>query len=167
MRKALITLAISLMATTATAQVEQDILEDLLRDFGDDVIPDRGEITSRVVDGAVLRGLDTLNGTVSIFAVPVGQTVDYERLTIDLEACRIPAEGEKPDGYAFLHIQDQREDAPQFSGWMIASSPALNALDHPRYDIWVDRCYEGEMPELPTLERVSADRTLQPAPQDQ
>jgi len=23
---------------------------------------------------------------------------------------------------------------------MIASSPALNALDHPRYDVWVMRC---------------------------
>ncbi|MGB0800115.1 MAG: DUF2155 domain-containing protein, partial [Planktomarina sp.] len=25
-------------------------------------------------------------------------------------------------------------------GWMVASSPALNALEHPRYDIWVLRC---------------------------
>ncbi len=27
-----------------------------------------------------------------------------------------------------------------FSGWMIASSPALNALDNPRYDVWLLRC---------------------------
>ena len=27
-----------------------------------------------------------------------------------------------------------------FAGWMIADSPALNALDHPRYDVWVLRC---------------------------
>jgi len=31
-------------------------------------------------------------------------------------------------------------DKPVFKGWMIASSPALNALDHPRYDVWVLRC---------------------------
>ena len=31
-------------------------------------------------------------------------------------------------------------DQPVFSGWMIASSPALNALDHARYDVWVMRC---------------------------
>jgi hypothetical protein len=29
---------------------------------------------------------------------------------------------------------------PVFSGWMVASSPALSALDHPRYDVWVLNC---------------------------
>ncbi|MEL6359838.1 MAG: DUF2155 domain-containing protein [Pseudomonadota bacterium] len=27
-----------------------------------------------------------------------------------------------------------------FSGWMFASSPALNALEHPVYDVWVISC---------------------------
>ena len=27
-----------------------------------------------------------------------------------------------------------------FSGWMLASSPALNALEHPVYDVWVLDC---------------------------
>jgi hypothetical protein len=27
-----------------------------------------------------------------------------------------------------------------FSGWMIADSPALSALDHARYDVWILRC---------------------------
>jgi hypothetical protein len=27
-----------------------------------------------------------------------------------------------------------------FSGWMFASSPALNALEHPVYDVWVIDC---------------------------
>ncbi len=29
---------------------------------------------------------------------------------------------------------------PIFVGWMIASAPALNALDHPRYDVWMLSC---------------------------
>ena len=29
---------------------------------------------------------------------------------------------------------------PLFSGWMFASSPALNALEHPVYDVWVIDC---------------------------
>ncbi|MGB0439332.1 MAG: DUF2155 domain-containing protein [Paracoccaceae bacterium] len=29
---------------------------------------------------------------------------------------------------------------PVFEGWIIASSPALNAMDHARYDVWVLRC---------------------------
>ncbi|MDA9980314.1 DUF2155 domain-containing protein, partial [Yoonia sp.] len=27
-----------------------------------------------------------------------------------------------------------------FAGWMLASAPALNAMDHPRYDVWALRC---------------------------
>jgi hypothetical protein len=27
-----------------------------------------------------------------------------------------------------------------FSGWMFAQSPALSALEHPVYDIWVVDC---------------------------
>jgi hypothetical protein len=30
--------------------------------------------------------------------------------------------------------------APVFQGWLIGSAPALHALDHPRYDVWVLRC---------------------------
>lgn len=39
-----------------------------------------------------------------------------------------------------------------FSGWMFASSPALNALEHPVYDVWVIDCktvvVESEAPPL-------------------
>jgi hypothetical protein len=37
-------------------------------------------------------------------------------------------------------VLDSLNDTPVFSGWMIASSPALNAMDHPRYDVWLLRC---------------------------
>ena len=37
-------------------------------------------------------------------------------------------------------IEDPLYTEVAFSGWMVASSPALNALDHSRYDIWVLRC---------------------------
>ncbi|MGV6802297.1 MAG: DUF2155 domain-containing protein [bacterium] len=33
-----------------------------------------------------------------------------------------------------------RNDNFLFSGWMYASSPALNALEHPVYDVWVIGC---------------------------
>ena len=43
---------------------------------------------------------------------------------------------------------ERRSDAvePLFSGWMFASSPALNALEHPVYDVWVIDC-RMELPE--------------------
>ena len=36
-------------------------------------------------------------------------------------------------------------DTEIFSGWMFASSPALSALDHPVYDIWVLECKSNKL----------------------
>lgn len=93
-----------------------------------------------VADTALLRGLDTLAGAIEDVAVGVGETVRFGRLEITLEACRVPREAPTSDAYAFLVIRDDREPEPRFSGWMFASSPALSALDHPRYDVWVLSC---------------------------
>jgi hypothetical protein len=87
-----------------------------------------------------LRGLDNLNGTAQDITVRAGETVRYGHLEITAETCRVPRETPKADAYAFLKIRDVREDSPRFSGWMFASSPALSALDHPRYDVWVVSC---------------------------
>ena len=89
---------------------------------------------------AILRGLDTLNGTVRDFTIAVGETLEFERLHVTLYACRYPEGDIEGDAYAFLKIRDKRESKDRFSGWMLASSPALSALDHPRYDIWVLNC---------------------------
>lgn len=87
-----------------------------------------------------LRGLDTLNGTTSDIDLEVGGTTRYGYLEISADTCRIPKEDPSGDAYAFLRIRDVREEAPRFSGWMFASSPAVSALDHPRYDVWLLSC---------------------------
>jgi hypothetical protein len=87
-----------------------------------------------------LRGLDTLNGVTQDVVVRVGETVRFGHLEIIAESCRVPRDAPTADAYAFLQIRDVREPSPRFSGWMFASSPALSALDHPRYDIWVVSC---------------------------
>ena len=89
---------------------------------------------------AVLRGLDRINGTVQNIVLLIGETVTYERLKITLIACRYPKGDINSDAFAQLSIRDIREDEPRFTGWMFASSPALSALDHPRYDVWVLSC---------------------------
>lgn len=161
MRKILI--AALLSAGAATAQVEQDILEDLQRDFGGiRDVPERGPVTSQVRPGAMLRGLDKMTGRARDIPVMADGTAEYERLTIELEACRVPGEGETPDAFAFLTIRDAREDAPRFSGWMIASSPALNAMDHPRYDVWVTGCIDS----LTDEEGVMGEELDDPLPGD-
>jgi hypothetical protein len=87
-----------------------------------------------------LRGLDTLAGRAVDIDLAVGETVRFGRLEIVAEACRVPRDDAAADAFAFLSIRDVREETPRFSGWMFASSPALSALDHPRYDVWVVGC---------------------------
>lgn len=97
-------------------------------------------------DGAMvqLRALDTITGLVEDIELAVGDTTVYERLMISVKECRYPSGNINSDAFAYLVIRDVRETLPAFEGWMIASSPALSALEHPRYDVWVLRCKLNE-----------------------
>lgn len=90
--------------------------------------------------GAVLRGLDKVNASVTDIDLQSGQSTEYGRLTVRLDECRYPEGDAAGDAFAFLTITDTISGNELFSGWMVASSPALNALEHPRYDVWVLRC---------------------------
>lgn len=90
--------------------------------------------------GAVLRGLDKFSGQVVDIELPAGRSVTFERLNITLTECRYPSGNPSGNAYAGLQITEIGREGVVFSGWMIASAPALNAMEHPRYDIWVMRC---------------------------
>lgn len=90
--------------------------------------------------GALLRGLDKVSGEVTDIDLSVGETVGLGRLSVTLGDCRYPMDDPAGDAYAYITIEAEGLTGPAFEGWMIASSPALSALDHPRYDVWVMRC---------------------------
>lgn len=94
-------------------------------------------------DVVVLRGLDKVTARTRTFRVPVGGTRDFGSLEITARHCYKTPPEEPPERKAFLEIVDVRPDRRSvtvFSGWMFASSPALNALEHPVYDVWVIDC---------------------------
>ena len=88
--------------------------------------------------GGLLRMLDKMTGVVADHDLARGQSQALGRLTVTLDDCRYPSD--LPSGEAYAHLTITDLDAALFKGWMIASSPALSALDHPRYDVWVLRC---------------------------
>ncbi|SOC05197.1 uncharacterized protein DUF2155 [Rhodobacter sp. JA431] len=90
--------------------------------------------------GAYLRGLDKIAAAASDITLAVGDTVDYGSLSVRLVQCRYPAEDPASNAYSYLEITDRSVDEVVFQGWMIAQNPALSALDHQRYDVWVLRC---------------------------
>jgi hypothetical protein len=100
---------------------------------------------------AVLQGLDKITARISTFEVPVDQTAEFGSLEITVRRCDKTPPEEPPESAAFMEIVDARPDSPPvllFSGWMFASSPAVSALEHPVYDVWVIDC----KPDLPLEE---------------
>ncbi len=96
--------------------------------------------------GARLRQLDKMTGKTQTFDIAVGESRRVERLQIRLDACRAPNDNDTHGTMVFIKVWDTRraDEAPDFSGWMFAESPALSALDHPRYDLWVISCTTSE-----------------------
>ena len=90
--------------------------------------------------GAVVRALDKITGETTDLTLDRGVTVPYGQLRIVLGDCRYPSGNPNSDAFALMEIRDTGRADPVFRGWMVASSPALHALDHPRYDVWVLRC---------------------------
>jgi hypothetical protein len=94
-------------------------------------------------DTAILRGLDKVTARVSTMPAPVGETVRFGTLEITVRACDKRPPEEQPEAAVFLEIWEvaPREPAVSlFSGWMFRSSPALSAIDHPVYDLWLLDC---------------------------
>jgi len=89
---------------------------------------------------AILRGLDRIAGEAVELRVAAGDEAEFGRLRVAVRECRYPADNPTADAIAWLEVTDLRAEAVLFAGWMIASAPALNALDHARYDVWVIGC---------------------------
>lgn len=100
----------------------------------------QSEVRTKNGDIAVLRALDTITGSVTDYEIRVGSTVEVKRLRVTVEECKYPTSNPNADAFAYLKIFDEKGGTAKFDGWMIASSPALSALEHPRYDVWVLRC---------------------------
>jgi hypothetical protein len=92
---------------------------------------------------AVLQGLDKVTARVLTIEAPVGQSVTFGALEIIARTCYKRPPEETPESVAFLDIWEVRQGEPAislFRGWMFASSPALSAMEHPVYDVWILDC---------------------------
>ena len=92
---------------------------------------------------AILQGLDKVTARISTISAPIGEEVTFGTLVITARTCRKRPPEETPETTAFLEVIDDKPGEPPrlvFSGWMFASSPALSALEHAVYDVWVIDC---------------------------
>lgn len=97
---------------------------------------------------ARMQAMDKITGMVRMIDVPVNSEVKYGSLSIVVRACKTRPPEETPENFAFVDIVDNyKSENPVniFRGWMISSSPSLNPLEHPIYDIWLLNCENGDV----------------------
>ena len=94
------------------------------------------------VNKLVIQGLDKITARIQTFEVDVGKTHKFGVLDIFVERCAFSKPIFTPESLAFVKIKDNSDRLSEvtFSGWMFASSPALNALENPVYDVSILDC---------------------------
>lgn len=112
-------------------------------------------ITANVVNAdeiqtntAQMQALDKITGRVKLIEVPVNGNVSFGSLSIVVRDCKTRSPIETPDNFAFVDIVDRNADGTSenvFKGWMISSSQALNAMEHPVYDVWLLKCIDTQI----------------------
>ena len=119
---------------------------------------------------AVFAGLDKITGRIISFDVAIGETVQFGALQVVPRVCytRPPTETAATD--SFIEVSEvtlQGEVRRIFSGWMFASSPGLNAVEHPIYDVWLTDCKQPLVKVAEDPSPLPQAGTQQQAPQPQ
>jgi hypothetical protein len=123
---------------------------------------------------AIIQALDKVTAQSIRFEAEVGKPVRYKSLIFTVKACERAAPDEAmDDSIAYLTIDSQPRPAPgkpvppprqAFRGWMYASSPGLNPLEHPAYDAWVITCKAQAPALIPASAPVAARSVAKPKP---
>jgi hypothetical protein len=95
---------------------------------------------------AIFAGLDKITGRIIAFEAAVDETVQFGSLQLTARVCYSRPEYENPQTTTFVEVEEVSNDNQYkrlFSGWMLAASPGLNAIEHPVYDIWLTDCKGG------------------------
>ena len=91
-----------------------------------------------------LKALDKITAKTSDFRLAVGEKKFFGSLEISALKCQLSENNEPMDTVAYIQVKDLSvKDNNQvflFNGWTFASSPTLQSIDHPIYDLWITSC---------------------------
>lgn len=117
-----------------------------------------------------MQAMDKITGRVSVIEAPVNSEIRFGSFSIVVRACKTRPPEETPENYAFVDVVDNyngENPVNIFKGWMLSSSPALNAVEHPIYDVWLLQCLDGtvDRSKLLTAEQLKARDEIAKAPE--
>ena len=91
-----------------------------------------------------IKALDKITAKTSAIRLAIGEKKFFGPLEIKALKCQLSEQDEFIDTVAYLQVKDlSSKDNNQvflFNGWTFASSPTLQSIDHPIYDLWITSC---------------------------
>ena len=91
-----------------------------------------------------IKALDKITAKTSSIRLGIGEKNFFGPLEIKALKCQLSENDDFIDTVAYLQVKDlSAKDNNQvflFNGWTFASSPTLQSIDHPVYDLWITSC---------------------------
>ena len=91
-----------------------------------------------------LTALDKITAKTSSIKIAIGDKKFFGSLEIQALKCQLFESSDTSDTVAYIQVKDlSTKDNNQvflFNGWTFASSPTLQSIDHPIYDLWITSC---------------------------
>ena len=91
-----------------------------------------------------IKALDKITAKTSTIKLGVGEKKFFGPLEIKALKCQLSENKDSLDTVAYLQVKDlSAKDNNQvflFNGWTFASSPTLQSMDHPVFDLWITSC---------------------------
>ena len=91
-----------------------------------------------------LATLDKITAKTSSIRLAIGDKKFFGSLEIKALKCQFYDASDFSDTVAYIQVKDlSAKDNNQvflFNGWTFASSPTLQSIDHPVYDLWITSC---------------------------
>ncbi|RUA16810.1 MAG: hypothetical protein DSY30_02400 [Alphaproteobacteria bacterium] len=88
--------------------------------------------------------LDKITAKTSSIKLAIGDKKIFGSLEIQALKCQLSESSDTSDAVAYIQVKDlSAKDNNQvflFNGWTFASSPTLQSIDHPIYDLWITSC---------------------------
>ena len=129
-------------------------------------------------NSAVMQTMDKITGRVNKITIPVNSKISFGDFSLVLRACKKRPAEETPENFAFIDVTDKSFGTDEyniFRGWIVSSTPGINAIEHPIYDVWLLECTDTEVDEkellspielesrdkIPTKEEVTAKKKIE------
>jgi len=91
-----------------------------------------------------LIALDKITAKTFLIKLAVDEIFIFGSLEIKALKCQISEGMETSDTVAYIQVKDlsskDNNSVFLFNGWTFASSPTLQSIDHPVYDLWITGC---------------------------